>query len=423
MSVKFSTIYLLLITLLTSADVLEFEVNLTNKPIHATVKVTKGVVSPIADMKFSPDSKRLAVAGYKEVVIWSMEEAKIVKRFTNAKINGRVTKICFCGDEKLAIGSGEPATPGTLQLFDQKSRKVIFSFHQLKDSVTALACSKDGKFVAVGDTTGKLFILDTKTGEIVKELIDFKGEITGVEFAPNDLYFAASCRTGVLKIWEIDGWKPFSKMHFSGSFLGVNFVRGGSQIAVAIKDDKASGVKVESVRKGNPNKQHNIKKNGRFITTKSKLLDFAVTDRVSGLYMSDSDGTVSMTPWFNAFQTTTYKAHDDWAYSLALAPNELFVATGDAQGVIKIWNAVNRRLLATFIQQKSGDGSSVAVNSMGFFTGEKEMIKVINYEKNELSSKFYNLLYQPKRVSQSLVINPPTKNSKKDKKKSGRKRK
>jgi WD40 repeat protein len=49
----------------------------------------------------------------------------------------------------------------------------------------------------------------------------------------------------------------------------------------------------------------------------------------------------------------TYGQHDEWILSLALSPNGLYLATGDRQGTVKIWNTEDRSNLHTISHNSS----------------------------------------------------------------------
>lgn len=423
---KLTTLFFLFVTGL-SAEVLEFEAELTNKSIPAIVEVTKGVVAPITGMSFSADSKRLAVAGYGEVVIWDLEKAKISKRLTNKVMKGRVSKVIFLGNGRVIAGSGEPGTAAVVQSIELSSGRVLFTFHVLNDSVTALECSSDGRLVAVADSTGKFVVLNASTGKVLKEFTDFKTEVTGLNFSKESSRLAACSRGGSLKIWDIKDWEPFANWKFSGSLLGVKFVREGTQMAIGFGNDTGCGVKTERIKNNIGQKKQVLNTNGRFLTSSAKLLDFTLTDNMSTLCMASSDGAIDLIPWNNDFMRTTFKVHKDWVYSVVISPNEQVLATGDAQGIIKLWNTNSRRELATLVQKRTGGIKSVVIHHLGFFAGTPEMVKVRDIESGEISTSFTKRLSQVKNVIDVLNVKPPVKKSKKNKtkktSKSGRKNK
>jgi len=85
--------------------------------------VAAGPAVPVAALAFSPDGKMLATGGYREVLLWDLENAALLKRIGADQIGGSVAALAFLKDRSLAVGEGTPYGAGAVRIFDVAAGK------------------------------------------------------------------------------------------------------------------------------------------------------------------------------------------------------------------------------------------------------------------------------------------------------------
>lgn len=80
---------------------------------------------------------------------------------------------------------------------------------EIPRGVTGLALSPDGRTLAIGDRTGKVALIDTKSGKIRARLLPFseddEGEVRALAFAPQGDELAVGSRSGAVRLWLLSG--------------------------------------------------------------------------------------------------------------------------------------------------------------------------------------------------------------------------
>lgn len=103
-----------------------------------------------------------------------------------------------------------------------------------RGGVTAVAFSRDGKFVATGSGNGVVFLWDARTGEQLARLNDHNGNtITGVALNADGTRLAAAGK-GVVAVWEVTEGKAAKATAVASSasarYVGVGVAGDGSAV-------------------------------------------------------------------------------------------------------------------------------------------------------------------------------------------------
>jgi WD40 repeat protein len=115
----------------------------------------EGVNDGVSDLAFSPDGRRLAAAGFTEVLkVWGVE-------------------------------SGEP----------------VLSLGHARMAVS-VACSPVGRRIATGSFDGTVTVWESETGHKLLTLEAFPVPVVGVAFSPEGLRLAAAAGDGKIKVWD-----------------------------------------------------------------------------------------------------------------------------------------------------------------------------------------------------------------------------
>lgn len=117
----------------------------------------------------SPDGRWLAAAGYHEVLVFSTETFARHGRWVGEST--RIESVAFSPDSKrLAVAGGVPARMGEVQVWEVASGKATAGWKISSDSLYGVSWSPDGTRLALGAADKSVRVLDVATG---KETVKF----------------------------------------------------------------------------------------------------------------------------------------------------------------------------------------------------------------------------------------------------------
>ncbi len=120
----------------------------------------------ISSIDYSPDGALIAVSGYHEVLLHRADGSGLVGRLVG--LSERVQKVKFSPDgKKLAVAGGLPARSGEIQIWNVAKRKLSMSIPVGFDTLYGVSWSPDGARVSVGLSDSTVRAFDVKNGEQV----------------------------------------------------------------------------------------------------------------------------------------------------------------------------------------------------------------------------------------------------------------
>jgi WD40 repeat protein len=281
-----------------------------------------GYDSPIMDMAFSPDGKRLAVASKTEATgrLWDVEQGRIVTQLEGHKYS--ISGLSYSGDGKSLVTLGND---DFLKIWNSASGKESASFNLkcnrggngdvllLKDNRAVVAC--DG-----------LKMIDLKNGKIVGT---FKGASSAykLSLSTDQKTVLGSLGDPEFKLWDTQTLESFRtlKGHESQGFA-VSYSANGKLLATGASDKvvkvwNAATGKLLFTLKGHDNGIEDVA-----FSPDSKLLATASGDRTVKLWNVATGEEIS-----------TLEGHKEGITQLAWSKDGKMLASGDEGGIIKLW--------------------------------------------------------------------------------------
>jgi len=375
----------------------------THGSLSGTCVVSAGPLTPVTAVAFGADGKTLAAGGYGEVLLWDLGDAVLRKRIGAGVFNQAVRALAFRkGGQWLAAGDGAPGISGAVRLFNIGSGEPVADFSGPKDVVSGLAFSPDGKFLAAGcaDSVVRVWNVEQKTASA--SLSELQGGVLGVAFSGNGNYLAAAGAGRLAQVWETGKWNPVCRMQQTDTVNGLAFDPADEWLAMAIGGSFEHGVRAQKIEypeaeaepvppkssvvsggatasaKPTPPAKPGATPDKRKKAAKPPPRAFATgagiptavlwsaTGKAPRLYVACTDGTIRVYGNFGGLQNK-WAAHDDWVDCLALSPDATMLASGGADGMVKLWSAVTGRLLATLVQTACRSDRWAIVTPQGNF--------------------------------------------------------
>ena len=319
--------------------------------------VTFGPRVPISAVAFSPDGKSLAVGGYREVLLWDLAAASLSKRIGVGQLSGRVGALAFVGNGPLlAVGDGVPAASGAVRIFDVGTGKLTATFDEPPDEVRCLAVSPDGQLLAAGGAYNPVHVWHVADSKLVHTIEGHSGWVAGVAFSPDGQLLATASADKTLQIWKVDGWEQTLRASNPGPLHSVAFNPDGRTVVVAVGGASEQGVRLWRTNNARWSRSVPIRE--------GVPLAIQAPAKLRRVYIGCSDHALrTLTPWGGV--QATFHGHTDWVYALAFSPDETRLASGGADGVVKLWNPANGKLRATLMQLAPGTDRWLIITSRG----------------------------------------------------------
>ena len=89
--------------------------------------------------------------------------------------------------------------------------------------------------------------------------------------------------------------------------------------------------------------------------------------KANSVYVPCTDKTVKVFDINNGRLIANLSGHQDWVYSVALSPDETKLASGSADGTVKLWATKDNRLLATLVQLAPRADEWLVMTTEGYF--------------------------------------------------------
>jgi hypothetical protein len=314
--------------------------------------------SIVRSVIFTPDSKKLIVGGYHELLVWDFDEGKLEGRIrTRAE---RTNAMLLLPDGKtLVVAGGRPGQEGDVRLYnlnapsaktegdvklwdgvDPKAGVLIKELLQTDDEVLCLALSPDGKKLASGGCDRVVRVWDVGDDFKLDQTIENHADwVFGIAFAPDNKHLLTCSRDKTAKVWDLSTKE--SALTFPDHQNGV--------YGIAIKPDGKVGV---SGGEDNQLRFWNATGEGKQIRASGghgKTIWKVIFHPSKPLVVTcSSDGTVRTWNPDNGQAVKTLSGHTDYVYALAVSPDGTLAASGAWNGEVRVHKLEDGTLVKAF---------------------------------------------------------------------------
>jgi len=175
----------------TPADVAR-EISAENPPVYSGPPV-------VTSLDFSPDGKRLAVSGYHEVLIHTLDGSVPPQRLIGRA--QRIESLSFSPDgQVLAVAGGTPSLFGEVQLWNVADGKLLHSIILSHDTMFGISFNADGTLVAFGGADNRVRVAKVETGEIVMRMDAHSDWVLGTTFSLQNDHLISVSRDRSMKL-------------------------------------------------------------------------------------------------------------------------------------------------------------------------------------------------------------------------------
>lgn len=280
---------------------------------------------PVTALAFNGDGRRLAVSGYREVLIWNTAEGTLARRLQG--MPERITSLAWHPQRNLlAVAGGTPGQWGTVALIDVANKYSVRFLCDLPELVLDIDFAKDGNLLAAGCGDRALRLFDTSTGKTEKVLRLHADWIQAVAFNPAGTRLVTASRDRTARVLDTSDWHQMSSYQQHDTAL----------LAAAFAPD---GSRVFTTARGHGHVWHPEQANKR-----AELADVGAESRqlVSGTFgvaAGGADGAIRLyqeearEPWL------ALRGHRDSIQAMTATKTGELLASGSADGEVIIWTS------------------------------------------------------------------------------------
>jgi WD40 repeat protein len=296
----------------------------------------------IKAIAFSPDGAYIATAGSDGLVkVWDLGNGH--ELFACVGHKNKVRGLAWSMDGKfLASGGAEK----NIKIWDAKTGKEKLNIDAVGGEVTSLALSRDGKHVFTGqlkvpgNPPNGLFVNETATGKLVRDVRDFPNTIDAIAVSHDGTLLAAGDGQGNTRLWQ---YPSFIDNVNQPAYWTQQDLNGATYHLAFSPDDKtlvrcspytvklyATPLPGAPFQPGAP--RATIAISGQRCAAYSK--DGKV------LYTGGFDGTITFWDPENVAQKTgEFKsAHNNWINSLVFSPDGNRLASCSGDFIVRLWD-------------------------------------------------------------------------------------
>jgi WD40 repeat protein len=201
-------------------------------------------------LSFSADSKLLAFGASLSVVLWDVQANKEVTRLaTRQRVS---TEATLSGDWKMLATWGDTSPPDhhrAIHLWDASSGEEMRSLKLDLPPVRAPVISPDDKQVLVIDISATVSVWDAATGRCTHRLAGQKGKPTVLAFSPDGKRIVLGTENSALQVWDAATGKRIGLFEGpSDGLFDIAFREDNKLLAAARSHEKVRLWKVPSGR-------------------------------------------------------------------------------------------------------------------------------------------------------------------------------
>jgi WD40 repeat protein/uncharacterized caspase-like protein len=335
-------------------------------------------------LAFSPDGRYVATGSVDHTIkLWEVATGRELRTLTGH--TGTVKAVAFSPDgQTLASGGND----GKIKFWEIASGREAASLAGHAQSVIALAFSHDGRWLASSGADFAVKLWEVASRREARSYTGHFGLAPALAFSPDGSLLASGSRDKTIRLWNVSPAREREPLEHTGEVRSVAFSPDGKTLAAAGHDGK---VWLWSLPKARRVKKPGVAPSGLlaagFSRDGSKLLTCA-EDRTIRIFNPVTLVEISALPdsaGFEKYETAAFSSDSSWVlgsiglpavdlrqtipgsrvrtlenrnnpvYSVAVSPDGRWLATGNKDTTITVWDLFSGRVVASL----AGNAGSV----------------------------------------------------------------
>ena len=276
------------------------------------------IMPPITALAFSPDGKSVVACSQAGLHVYDFPTLSLQRTIEVSAHN--IHDLAFSPDgDQLAVGGGNPATDGIIEIFSWPEGKSLHVLRKHWDSVTAVAW-RDASSLASASLDRRILLWDLPTGTAIQQLEGHSKGVSSVCFLSDKDVLVSTGIDRSIRVWDLMSGELICSMNnhtLPVHDLALHPSDAGLRVIVSAGDDR-------TVRFWQPTIGRMVK----FARLEEAPLATAWLNDGSKVVAACTDGAVRFVDPDSVEVTGEIHALNGWAYSLAVHPTDGSVVVG-----------------------------------------------------------------------------------------------
>lgn len=199
------------------------------------IKILSDGNRDLTNVKFAPDGRTLACStGEGHLFLIDGANGKLIGNLDFAH-NGRINALGFCRDGRYLITGGEDRS---LKIFQSFLGKVVRTYKDLPDEVTAVVLTANLRWCLCGLANGKICAFNLMTNSKDPEFVfeDHMAQITSMILLPEEDKLVTGSKDGTVRFWNLSEQKLVHTINNVGPISGMSLDFFGNYLSVVTQD-------------------------------------------------------------------------------------------------------------------------------------------------------------------------------------------
>jgi WD40 repeat protein len=237
-----------------------------------------------------------------------------------------------------------------IRLYNAADRSTIKEFIGHPQPAYAVACSNDGKRIASGDESGRIFVWHVASGGKALEIRPHIRGVQALAFNAKGTQILSTGKDDTIKMIDVASGKVLKTWYGKGAnYYGATWLPGGAGVAVGTLGQGALLMSGSNVRKLMGHQDNSV---------------FEVDFSGGRAITAGRDATAMVWDVKGGKKLQTLRGHGDWIVHATFTPNGRFAVTASADRSVKVWDMKTFKCVST-ISDQSAIGSPICVTPDG----------------------------------------------------------
>lgn len=271
---------------------------------------------------FAPDGRSLAVAGADGTIgLWDAAgDHGALASLTGH--TGRVNALAYAPDGRTLVSAGADRT---VRLWDPVAAGPLAVLTGHTDEVLGAAFAPDGRTVATGGVDRTVRLWDVAGRRTTAVLTGHSDDVNGVAYTPDGTTVVSAGGDGTTRLWDVAGGRAVATLAGHTDYvLGVAVDSRGALLATAGFD---TSVVLWDLR-------------GAALTSRpfTEIWDAAYSPDGKRLATAEGDHAVRLWDVVERRVLATFEGHGETVFSVAFSPDGRTLASAGSDGTIRLWD-------------------------------------------------------------------------------------
>ncbi len=308
----------------------------------------------ITSLDYSPDGKLLAVTGYHEVLVHTLDGSAPVRRLIGR--SQRIESLAFSPNgQVLAVVGGTPSLFGELQLWSVSESKLLHSVTLGHDTLFGVSFNNDGTLVAFGGADNRVRVVKVESGEVVMRMDAHSDWVQGTTFSLQNDHVISVSRDRSMKLaivangQFVDNITSITPGALKGGLVDVQRMPTKEQVLAVGADGEPRLYKIFREQARQIGDDFNLiraysKQNGRLtdldIAPSGNLFVAGASTALAGsarVYMVEDPA-----------KTVDLQGLTTPVFAVSFRPDEAQVAIGGFDGIVRLYDSATGQLQSQF---------------------------------------------------------------------------